>query len=266
MQGERKALSKAFAAARAANRSLLGAYFTVGFPTFRDSMDVYQALADHCDFVEVGVPCPEPTLDGPPITEAMARSLRHGLKMSDVFVAVREVASATPAVAMSYWSPIERYGPERFAAELAAAGGAGAIVPDVPAARESLWRGVLRANGLGLVPVLRSHDIRETELAHACAEAGEFVYVAATAGPSGSQGPLSVTLPDFVARTRRHTDLPVCVGIGVSNVAQAAAAAACADGVIVGSAFTRLLLAEPHTSGVRAAGRLASELAAAMYR
>lgn len=260
------ALAAAFATARQTHRAALGGYFPVGFPTFAQSCDVLVGLASHCDFVEVGVPCEAPTMDGKPIVSAMAQSIRQGFRMADFFTAVREVSPIAPVVAMSYWNPIKQYGAERFAADLASAGAAGVILPDLPVTEAESWRSIARAHGLATVLVLLGHDTSEAELDRLCADADGFIYVAASDAPTGGQGPLRSTLSEFVARVRAHTSLPVCTGIGVAGASQATESAAYADGVIVGSAFVRCLLSEPSPVGAKAARVLASDLAAATQR
>jgi tryptophan synthase alpha chain len=128
------------------------------------------------------------------------------------------------------------------------------------------WHIAAHAHDLATIPVLMAHHVDDAVLARACVSAGGFVYVAATAGLTGNQGPLSDTLAPFVARVRGWTELPICAGIGVAGARQAASLAAFTDGAIVGSAFVRCMLADPGSVGVRGVRLLARDLATAMRR
>jgi tryptophan synthase alpha chain len=177
--------------------------------------------------------------------------------MPDVLQAVAAVhaAGAAPAV-MSYWNPIERYGVERFATDLAAAGGAGAITPDLIPDEAAAWLTASDRVGLDRV-FLVAPSSTSARLASTTAACRGFVYAASTMGVTGARATVGSTAEQLVARTRAVTDVPVCVGLGVSNGAQAAEIAAYADGVIVGSAYVRALL----DGGAEAVHRLSVELA-----
>ena len=129
------ALSEVFDRCRAEDRAALVGYLPAGFPDMETSLAAVRALAEAgADVVEVGVPYTDPLMDGPVIQRAATRALAGGFRLSRVFDLVRAVreAGAVPVV-MSYWNPVLHYGPERFAADLAAAGGAGMITPDLAA-------------------------------------------------------------------------------------------------------------------------------------
>jgi tryptophan synthase alpha chain len=160
-------------------------------------------------------------------------------------------AGAVPVV-MSYWNPVERYGVDRFAADLAAAGGAGAITPDLIPDEAAPWLAASDETGLDRVFLVApsSTDARLRSTAAACRG---FVYAASTMGVTGTRATVGDTAGALVARTRAVApDLAVCVGLGVSDGAQAAEVAAFADGVIVGSAYVRELLEGRGPDGVRA--------------
>lgn len=162
---------------------------------------------------------------------------------------------------MTYWNPVERYGVDRFAEELAAAGGAGVITPDLILDEAADWIAATDKHGLDRIFLVApsSTDARLKLTTDAC---GGFVYAASTMGITGTRTSVGNRAAELVARTRKVTELPICVGLGVSNATQAAEIAAYADGVIVGSAFVRALLDAPTPeAGMDAVRALAADLA-----
>ncbi|MGP3951123.1 tryptophan synthase subunit alpha [Streptomyces sp. 7N604] len=269
MSGNIKLLSDTLAAAKAEGRSPLIAYLPAGFPTVDGGIDAVKAAFDGgADVVEVGLPHSDPVLDGPVIQTADDIALRGGVKIADVLRTVREAHGATgkPVLVMTYWNPIDRYGIERFAAELAEAGGAGCILPDLPVEESEVWRKAAEQHGLATVFVVAPSS-RDDRLAKITAAGTGFVYAASLMGVTGTRESVGAQAQDLVRRTRATTELPVCVGLGVSNADQAAEVAGFADGVIVGSAFVKRMLdapdAEAGLAGVRA---LAGELAEGVRR
>nr|WP_206441983.1 tryptophan synthase subunit alpha [Streptomyces boncukensis] len=237
-------LESALATARAENRAALVGYLPAGFPTVEGGIAACTALLESgCDIVEVGLPHSDPVLDGPVIQTADDIALRGGVRIADVVRTVREAHAATgkPVLVMTYWNPVDRYGAERFARELAEAGGAGCILPDLPVEESEGWRKAAEAAGLATVFVVAPSS-RDERLARITAEGSGFVYAASLMGVTGTRESVGRDAESLVARVRATTELPVCVGLGVSNAEQAAQVARFADGVIVGSAFVRRLL------------------------
>ncbi|OII64004.1 tryptophan synthase subunit alpha [Streptomyces sp. CC53] len=269
MSGTIHLLNDTLAKAKAENRAALIAYLPAGFPTVDDGIDAIKAVLDGgADVVEVGLPHSDPVLDGPVIQTADDIALRGGVKIADVMRTVREAyeASGKPILVMTYWNPIDRYGVERFTAELAEAGGAGCILPDLPVQESALWREHAEKHGLATVFVVAPSS-KDERLATITAAGSGFVYAASLMGVTGTRASVGEQAADLVERTRATTDLPVCVGLGVSDAAQAAEVASFADGVIVGSAFVkRLLDADDRTSGLAAVRELAGELARGVRR
>jgi tryptophan synthase alpha chain len=258
-------VAAAFARAAAESRAALVGYLPAGFPSVEGGIDALRIMIEGgCDVIEVGLPYSDPVMDGPTIQEAAQRALEGGVRTSDVFRTVEAVASlGVPAVVMTYWNPVERYGVSRFAADLAQAGGSGLITPDLTPDSGPEW--IAAADDLDLDKIFlvapSSTDARLAMTAQACRG---FVYATAVMGVTGARAASSDLAAPLVARTRAHTALPVGVGLGVSTGAQAAEVAAFADGVIVGSAFVRVLLdqlAEP-AAGARALATLTADLAA----
>lgn len=264
MSGNIELLSATLAAAKAEDRAALIAYLLTGFPSVDGGIDAVKAVvAGGADVVEVGLPHSDPVLDGPVIQTADDIALRGGVKIADVMRTVREAYEATgvPILVMTYWNPIDRYGIERFTAELADAGGAGCILPDLPVQESSVWREHADKHGLATVFVVAPSS-KDERLATITAVSSGFVYAASLMGVTGTRESVGEQAQDLVRRTRATTTLPVCVGLGVSNAQQAAEVAAFADGVIVGSAFVKRMLDAPdEESGLAAVRSLAGELA-----
>ncbi|MFC8886784.1 tryptophan synthase subunit alpha, partial [Streptomyces cinereoruber] len=248
MSGNIDLLSDTLAAAKAENRAALVAYLPAGFPTVDGGIAAIKAVFEGgADVVEVGLPHSDPVLDGPVIQTADDIALRGGVRIADVMRTVREAHEATgkPVLVMTYWNPIDRYGVERFTEELAAAGGAGCILPDLPVQESALWREHADKHGLATVFVVAPSS-RDERLATITAAGSGFVYAASLMGVTGTRESVGEQAADLVRRTRAAVEpgrtLPVCVGLGVSNAAQAKEVAAFADGVIVGSAFVKRIL------------------------
>lgn len=269
MSGNVQLLSDTLARAKAEDRAALVAYLPAGFPTVDGGIEAVKAVFDGgADIVEVGLPHSDPVLDGPVIQTADDIALKGGVKIADVLRTVREAhaASGKPVLVMTYWNPIDRYGVERFTAELAEAGGAGCILPDLPVQESALWREHADKHGLGTVFVVAPSS-RDERLAEITAAGSGFVYAASLMGVTGTRESVGASAEDLVARTRATTELPVCVGLGVSNAVQAKEVAAFADGVIVGSAFVKRMLDAPdHAAGLTAVRELAAELAEGVRR
>ncbi|MFG2296796.1 tryptophan synthase subunit alpha [Streptomyces sp. NPDC048603] len=267
--GKIQLLSDTLAKAKSEDRAALVAYLPAGFPTVDGAIEAVKAvLAGGADVVEIGLPHSDPVLDGAIIQTADDIALRGGVKIADVLRTVREAYEATgaPILVMTYWNPIDRYGVERFTQELAAAGGAGCILPDLPVQESALWREHAAKHGLATVFVVAPSS-KDERLATITAAGSGFVYAASLMGVTGTRESVGNQAQELVERTRRTTDLPVCVGLGVSNAVQAKEVAAFADGVIVGSAFVKLLLDAPDLpAGLAAVRALAGELADGVRR
>jgi tryptophan synthase alpha chain len=261
--------SVAFEKARADGRAALVGYLPAGFPDVDGAIAALEAMVDAgCDVIEIGLPYSDPVMDGPTIQDAAQQALEGGVRVADVLRTVEAVAATgTPTVVMTYWNPVERYGVERFARDLAAAGGAGMITPDLTPDADPQWPAAADAYGLDKV-YLVAPSSTEARIAMTTAACRGFVYATAVMGVTGARATTSDLAAPLVARTRAATDLPVAVGLGVSTGDQAADVAAYADGVIVGSAFVRVLLDHPgdRAAGLRALTALTEDLADGVRR
>jgi tryptophan synthase alpha chain len=258
-------LAEVFTAARAERRAVLVGYLPAGYPTVDGAVEAMVAMVrGGVDVVEVGLPYSDPLMDGPTIQRAVEEALAGRTTTTDVVRTVGAVAATgAPTLVMTYWNPIERYGPRRFAEELAAAGSAGVITPDLTPdeAGPSDWLAVTDATGLARV-FLVAPSSTDDRLRMTTAQCTGFVYAASTMGVTGTRDAVGEAAGTLVRRVRAVSRIPVCVGLGVSNAAQAAQVASFADGVIVGSAFVRALLdAATPEAGVKDVETLAGELA-----
>ncbi|HEY0474975.1 MAG TPA: tryptophan synthase subunit alpha [Kribbella sp.] len=249
------ALGKAGSAIRVANdagRAALVGYLPAGYPTVEGGVDAIKALVDGgADVIEIGLPYSDPVMDGVTIQRAAEIALSRGLRTSDVLSTVEKVASysAVPVLLMTYWNPIERYGVDRFAADLAGAGGAGLITPDLIPEEGAEWIAAADKNELDKV-FLVSPSSTDARIALTTENCRGFVYATAVMGVTGTREQASELAAPLVARTKATTGIPVGVGLGVSSADQAADVATYADAVIVGSAFVKALGAGG-TDGVR---------------
>ncbi|WP_322921815.1 tryptophan synthase subunit alpha [Nocardioides renjunii] len=259
----------AFATARAEGRSALIGYLPAGYPSVEGSINAMRAMVEAgCDAIEIGLPYSDPVMDGPTIQAAAQQALDAGVRTSDVLDVVAAVAeTGVPTLVMTYWNPIERYGVERWAGDLAKAGGAGLITPDITPDHGSAWVEAADAHDLDKVFLVAPSSTDERIALTAEASRG-FVYAAAVMGVTGARDATSDLAGPLVRRVRATGDIPVAVGIGVSNGDQAAEVAAFADGVIVGSAFVRCLLdhAGDEAAGLDALRALTTDLAEGVRR
>jgi tryptophan synthase alpha chain len=266
--------AKAFAGTRAEGRAALIGYLPAGFPTVDGSIDAMKVMVDAgCDVIEVGLPYSDPVMDGPTIQAAAQQALEGGVRTSDVLRIVEAVAATgTPTVVMTYWNPVERYGVDRFAADLASAGGAGLITPDLTPDSGPEWIAAADARDLDKIFLIAPSSTDE-RLAMTTAACRGFVYATAVMGVTGARASTSELAGPLVARARTaisnlDNDLPIGVGLGVSNGDQAADVAAYADAVIVGSAFVRTLLdaGADRDAGLAALRTLTEDLAGGVRR
>jgi len=229
-------------------RGALAGFLHVGYPTVEISLRAFQALtgegkSEGVDLVEVGIPYSDPVMDGVTIQRAGTRALDRGVRTRDAFAAVEAVAnSGTSAVVMTYWNLIERYGANRFARDLAAAGGAGAITPDLTPDEAAEWISVSDDHGLDRIFLVSpsSTDERLTSTVAACRG---WVYATSLMGVTGTRAQTSAAAPELVQRIRAvDASTLVGVGLGVSNRMQAGEVRRFADLVIVGSALVKTLL------------------------
>jgi tryptophan synthase alpha chain len=261
-------VSIAFEKAAAEDRAALVGYLPAGFPDKRTAIRAVVAMVEAgADVIEVGLPYSDPLMDGPVVADAVYRALKGGVKIKDVFDTVQAVADAgAAALVMTYWNPVDKYGADAFSRDLAGAGGAGLITPDLTPEEAQPWLEASDSHNLDRVFLVApsSPHARIETITKLCRG---FVYAVSLMGVTGTRDAVSGSARGVVERIREHTALPAAVGVGVSNGAQARQVAGFADGVIVGSAYVRRV-AEAATAddAVAAVRDLTADLAAGVRR
>ena len=246
-------------AARDGGRKLLVPYVTGGLPGWERAVEACAAAG--ADAIEVGIPFSDPVMDGPTIQEASEVALAAGATPQGIVGAMAGIETGgVPLVVMTYYNTVHRYGHERFAASLAAAGVAGAIVPDLPLEEVGDWADAADAAGVETV-LLAAPTGSDERLARICDRSRGLVYGVGLLGVTGERAELARSALEIARRLKALTDKPVLVGVGVSTPDQAAEVARVADGVIVGSALVRRLL---DGGGPEAAGAFVAELRAGL--
>lgn len=243
--------------------ALIG-YLPVGFPTLDASVDAAVALVENgVDVLELGLPYSDPVMDGTVIQAATVQALANGFRLADGFEAVRRVTERVeaPVLVMTYWNPVVQYGVDRFADDLAAAGGAGLITPDLIPDEGADWIAASERTGLDRV-FLAAPSSTDARIRQAVDSSRGFVYAVSTMGITGARTDVDQAARTLVGRLRDAGAEASCVGLGISTAAQVAEVLEYAEGAIVGSALVKALA----DGGVDAAGALAAELARGTVR
>ncbi len=257
-------VSAAIDAANAEGRGAFVGYLPIGYPDLRTSIDAAVALAESgADVIELGPPYSDPVMDGPIIQEATQAALAGGFRVRDLFPAVAEITSRTnvPVVVMTYWNLVFQYGVDRYADDLAAAGGAGLITPDITPEAAGEWIAASERTGLDRI-FLAAPTSTDERLDLVAQNTTGFVYTVSTMGITGERSDLDAAARTLVARLRAHGVGHACVGIGISTPDQVGTTVSYADGAIVGSALVRAL----RDGGVEGLRTVAAALAAATRR
>jgi tryptophan synthase alpha chain len=237
----------------AQGRPALVGYLPAGFPTVAGGIDAVKAAIDAgADVIELGLPYSDPVIDGPVIQRATETALANGVRTRDVFATVEAVSGlGVPVVVMTYWNPVDRYGVDAFARDLAAAGGAGLITPDLIPDEADEWLAASDEHKLDRV-FLVSPSSTDERIAMTVAQCRGFVYATSVMGVTGARDAVSDAAPALVSRVRAlGATVPVGVGLGVRDGKQAAAIGAYADGVIVGSAMVQAVADDPSLGKLR---------------
>jgi tryptophan synthase alpha chain len=239
-RGEAGRIDRRFAALNEQGRAALVTFAMAGDPDYATSLAILKALPKAgADVIELGMPFTDPMADGPAIQAAGLRALRAGQNMKKTLAAVRDFRAgddATPIVLMGYYNPIYIYGVERFLTDAKAAGVDGLIVVDLPPEEDSELCLPAMKTGLNFIR-LATPTTDEKRLPTVLTNTSGFVYYVSITGITGAAAPDTGKVAAGVARIKRHTKLPVCVGFGVRTAAHARAIAEGADGVVVGSAL-----------------------------
>lgn len=244
---------------KAEGRAALIGYLPVGYPSVDESIAAAIEMGKNgVDIIELGLPYSDPVMDGPVIQRATVEAIAKGFRTDDVFRAVREITAATNAVVvvMTYWNPVLRRGVDRFAQELAAAGGSGIITPDLVPDEAADW--FAASEKYGLDRIFLASISSSTERLHIISKASSgFVYAVSVMGVTGARASVSDAAGTLVADLRSAGAPSACVGLGVSKREHVEEIGAYADGVIVGTALVKALT----EGGPAAVGVLTRELA-----
>jgi tryptophan synthase alpha chain len=241
-----------FAALKNDGRAALVTFLTAGDPDYATSLAILKALpAAGADVIELGMPFTDPMADGPAIQAAGLRALAAGQDMNKTLRLVREFRAgddATPIVLMGYYNPIYIYGVDKFLTDAKTAGVDGLIIVDLPPEEDTeLCLPAMKA-GLNFIR-LATPTTDDKRLPAVLANTSGFVYYVSITGITGSASADSTAVGEAVARIKRHTKLPVCVGFGIRTPDAARAIAENANGAVVGTALVDALRASLDTEG-----------------
>lgn len=252
-------LAERIAQCAAEGRPALIGYLPAGFPSVEESVEAAVELGHNgADIIEIGIPYSDPVMDGSVIQHATTTALARGFRVEDVFTIIRAIATRTEAVpiVMTYWNPVLQWGVDSFAQELAQAGGAGIITPDLIPDEAGEWFTASVTHGLDRIFLVAPSTTRERMELTVAASSG-FVYAVSVMGVTGARDAVSDAARSVVDRARAAGAVHVCVGLGVSTRQHVEHIGTYADGVIVGTALVKAL----DEGGPQAVGKLAAELA-----
>lgn len=254
-----EALKTMFETTAAQHRAAFMPYWSIGYPDYEASLDAVMRLAAaSVDAFEIGIPFSDPIADGPVIQMTTQKALENGTTVKKCLEAVQTFRSRgvhQPMMMMSYANPLLAYGPERFVMDAKAAGADGFIIPDLPPEEAHYFSGACQREGLALVFFLAPTS-SELRIKLVSEVATGFIYAVAQVGVTGARDTLSEELPEFIARVRQYTSMPLVLGFGISRPEHAKAINHLVNGFIVASA----LLRECQHNGMDAMERLAKAL------
>ena len=248
---------------RQAGETAVAPFVTVGFPDIELSQSLAEALVDGgADMLELGIPFSDPLADGPTVQRTSFQALQHGVSLRtslDVLTGLRKAGVDVPLVFMGYYNPFLRFGLDEFAKRASEGGLDGVIVPDLPPEEGEPFRRVCEERGIHLIQLLAPTSTDE-RIALACKDARGFIYCVSLTGVTGARQELASGLSDLVGRIRRHTELPVLVGFGVSRAEHVAEIGRFADGAIVASALLDAIAQAPRRDALDVARRFLADL------
>jgi tryptophan synthase alpha chain len=262
-------IDELFSKLRREKRKALMPFVTAGDPDLQFTAAVLTQLAGRgCHLFEVGIPYSDPIADGPVIQASYTRALEHKIKLVDILKTLGDVAPSTnaPLVTMVSYAIVYRLGLDKYVGEIQERGLAGLIVPDLPVEESSQLAEICRRRNVSLIQLVTPTTPRERAVRIAETSTG-FLYYVSVAGITGERTALPPELVDNVGWLRTQTDLPICIGFGISRPEHVKLLAPVADGLIVGSAIVRRIAEadkKPREQVLREVGEFAAELLAAM--
>ncbi|MBI4219271.1 MAG: tryptophan synthase subunit alpha [Chloroflexi bacterium] len=257
-------MQAAFASAKSRGRTAIVPFLTVGYPDVETSIAAIRAVVEAgADAVELGVPFSDPLAEGPTIQRSSFHALTQGVTPRtciDAAARLRKDGVKAPLILMGYYNPILAYGMDGFCKDAERAGVDGLIVADLPTEEAAPLRGAARSHALDLIPLLALTS-PESRIQAACRDASGFVYCVSVLGVTGARAAISERVRGLVGAVRRHTDLPVAVGFGISRASHVREAGAYADGVVIGSALIDAMDSGLREGAAARAGAFLRELA-----
>ena len=236
-------ISQKFADLKAANQKALVGYITAGDPDIDKSKEIIvKACEAGIDVLELGVPFSDPTSDGPVIQRAAGRSIANGMNLPKVIELVKDLRGAgvdVPIILFSYYNPIFNYGVEQFGKDAMAAGADGALIVDLPPEESEEFTGIIDGDFPLIHLVAPTTD--DGRLPDIAKTAGGFIYMITRTGVTGVGGLDVESIKTNVARVRKETDTPIALGFGISTADDARALRDVADGIVIGSAFEKII-------------------------
>jgi len=237
-------IDKQFAELKQKGEKALVGFVSAGDPTISASLEILKAMCRAgLDILELGIPFSDPTADGPVIQRASARALKQGVSLAkglEMTAAIRKTTDI-PIILFSYYNPIFAYGAEPFFRDAVSAGADGVLVVDLPPEESRELTGCWGGDDQFFLIRLVAPTTSEERMQKIVGQASGFIYLVSKTGVTGSAGLDVNAVRDHVARLRNHTDIPICVGFGISNPAEAGSLAPYVDGVVIGSAFERAI-------------------------
>ena len=226
---------------RASGRGTLIGYFPAGYPTVQDSIEALVAMASNgCDILEIGVPYSDPVMDGLVIQKATEQALENGFRLNQLFDVIEGVRAQvqTPLLVMSYWNPVMRFGEREFALKLRDSGAQGMITPDLIPDEAGKWLEISNELDLDRVFLVAPSSSKERVKANSAHSRG-FAYAVSTMGITGERTELDRLAREVVGSVREISEVPACVGVGVSTAQQVREVNSYSHGAIVGTAIIK---------------------------
>jgi tryptophan synthase alpha chain len=262
-------IDELFTKLRREKRKALMPFVTAGDPDLDFTAAVLRELVKRgCHLCEVGIPYSDPIADGPVIQASYTRALAHKIKLPEIFSTLGQVAPSlsAPLVTMVSYAIVYRHGREKYVDEVKSHGLAGLIVPDLPVEESAALAKICRDRSISLILLVTPTTPRERQLRIAAASTG-FLYYVSVAGITGERTELPTDLVENVGWLRTQTDLPICIGFGISKPEHVKLLAPVADGLIVGSAIVRRIANEnkrPRTDVLTDVGNYVADLLTAL--
>lgn len=262
-------IDQLFSTLRREKRKALMPFVTAGDPDLAFTAAVVKELvARGCHLFEIGIPYSDPIADGPVIQASYTRALEHKIKLDDILRTLGDVAPqvAAPLVTMVSYAIVYRHGLEKYVDDVGRRGVAGLIVPDLPVDESAALSKICTARNVSLIQLVTPTTPRDRAVRIAETSTG-FLYYVSVAGITGERTKLPPDLVDNVGWLRTQTDLPICIGFGVSTPEHVKLLAPVADGLIVGSAIVRRIAAaneQPRDKVLRDVGDYVATLLAAL--